>query len=88
MFDRFRQGDSSITRKHGGLGIGLSIVKHIVEMHGGSVRAESEGANKGATFIVLLPLSWAGDGHEAVTPAIPERRVMSLSDYAPSILAG
>ncbi len=56
IFERFRQADSSMARKHGGLGLGLSIVKHIVEMHGGEVRAESEGLGKGATFVVELPL--------------------------------
>lgn len=55
VFDRFRQ-QSGTTRIHGGLGIGLSIVRHIVELHGGSVRVESDGVNKGATFIVRLPL--------------------------------
>ena len=56
MFDLFRQGDSSITRSHGGLGLGLAIVRHLVEMHGGNVNAHSEGEGKGATFIVTLPL--------------------------------
>jgi PAS domain S-box-containing protein len=55
VFDRFRQADSSSTREHGGLGLGLAIVRHIVEAHGGSVRAESEGPGKGARFIVELP---------------------------------
>jgi PAS domain S-box-containing protein len=55
-FDRFRQGDQSTTRVHGGLGLGLSIVRHLVELHGGSVRAASEGEGKGSTFIVELPL--------------------------------
>jgi signal transduction histidine kinase/CheY-like chemotaxis protein len=56
VFERFRQADSSTTRKHGGLGLGLSIVKHLVELHGGSVAAESAGEGKGATFIVKLPV--------------------------------
>jgi CheY-like chemotaxis protein len=56
IFDRFRQADGSITRSHGGLGLGLAIVRHLAEMHGGSVRAESEGLGKGATFILELPL--------------------------------
>ena len=55
VFDRFRQADSSTTRSHGGLGLGLTIVRHLVEMHGGSVRAESLGEGQGATFTVELP---------------------------------
>jgi hypothetical protein len=56
VFDRFRQGDSSITRATGGLGVGLAIVSHLVELQGGKVTAESEGEGKGATFRVLLPI--------------------------------
>jgi CheY-like chemotaxis protein len=57
VFDRFRQGDGTTTRRHGGLGLGLSIVKSLVEMHGGSVRAMSPGVGLGATFTVLLPVA-------------------------------
>jgi PAS domain S-box-containing protein len=57
VFDRFRQADSSLTRQHGGLGLGLSIVKQLVGLHGGTVRAESAGDGKGASFIVCLPLA-------------------------------
>ncbi len=56
VFDRFRQADQSATRGHGGLGLGLSIVKHLVELHGGAVRAESAGTGRGATFRVSLPI--------------------------------
>jgi PAS domain S-box-containing protein len=55
VFDRFRQADSSSTRLHGGLGLGLAIVRHLVELHGGRVRAESGGVGAGARFIVELP---------------------------------
>jgi PAS domain S-box-containing protein len=56
IFDRFRQADSTITRQHGGLGLGLSIVRHIVEGHGGTVQATSEGVGRGTTFTVMLPV--------------------------------
>lgn len=56
VFDTFRQGDASSTRAHGGLGLGLSIVRHLVEMHGGAVEAESQGRDKGSTFTVRLPI--------------------------------
>ena len=56
VFDRFRQQDASTTRRHGGLGLGLAIVKQLVELHGGTVRAESPGAGQGTTFRVALPL--------------------------------
>jgi CheY-like chemotaxis protein len=57
VFDRFRQAETSASRRHGGMGIGLSIAKQLVEMHGGSVRAKSPGPGRGATFVVALPLS-------------------------------
>ncbi|PPS43934.1 PAS domain-containing protein [Chroococcidiopsis sp. TS-821] len=56
VFDYFRQADSSTTRKFGGLGLGLAIVRHLVELHGGTVKADSQGEGKGATFSVTLPL--------------------------------
>ncbi|KAB8335377.1 response regulator [Scytonema tolypothrichoides VB-61278] len=56
VFDSFRQGDGSTTRKYGGLGLGLAIVRHLVELHGGTVSAESSGEGKGATFAVELPI--------------------------------
>ena len=55
VFDRFRQADGSTTRIHGGLGLGLSIVRHLAELHGGTVRAESDGLGRGASFTVTLP---------------------------------
>jgi len=56
VFDRFRQADASTTRRYGGLGLGLSIVKHLIELHGGTVRANSPGEGQGATFTVQLPV--------------------------------
>ncbi|WP_165245482.1 ATP-binding protein [Paludisphaera soli] len=56
LFDRFRQEDASSNRRHGGLGLGLSIVRHVVELHGGTVYARSEGAGKGSVFVVSLPV--------------------------------
>jgi len=67
LFERFRQADSSTTRKFGGLGLGLSIVLQLVELHGGSVKASSAGEGKGATFVVSLPL-------RAIQESTPEMR--------------
>jgi signal transduction histidine kinase/CheY-like chemotaxis protein len=57
VFDRFRQADQRTTRQHGGMGLGLAIVRHLVELHGGTVRAESAGEGQGSTFTVLLPVA-------------------------------
>ena len=73
VFDRFRQSDASITRKHGGLGLGLSIVKHLAESHGGSVSVTSDGLGRGATFAVWLPLTGLKPTPESEPPATPER---------------
>ena len=69
VFDRFWQADSSDTRAHGGLGLGLAIVRHLVAAHGGVVRAESAGEGKGATFIVELPTT-IGAHPSALPPAV------------------
>jgi len=57
VFDKFRQADGSFTRQHGGLGLGLAIARHLVELHGGSIEARSEGEGYGASFVVRLPLA-------------------------------
>ncbi|MDQ6787348.1 MAG: response regulator [Acidobacteriota bacterium] len=67
VFDRFRQADNSSTRIHEGLGLGLAIVRHLAELHSGSVQAESEGKEKGATFTITLPCSLAASAPAAET---------------------
>jgi PAS domain S-box-containing protein len=62
VFERFRQADASSTRSHGGLGLGLSIARHVVELHGGTITALSAGTGRGATFIVQLPIGGASEG--------------------------
>jgi PAS domain S-box-containing protein len=62
VFDRFRQADSSSTRSHGGLGLGLAIVRHLVELHGGTVSVKSDGLERGACFTVRLPLMTVASG--------------------------
>jgi CheY-like chemotaxis protein len=78
VFDRFRQADQKTTRQHGGMGLGLAIVRHLVELHGGSVTAESAGEGRGATFTVRLPVApvyhaedEAGRVHPAARNTLP-----------------
>jgi len=72
IFERFRQGDSSASRVHGGLGLGLAITKHIVDAHGGTITAESAGVGKGASFIVRFPTEDISEStEEAVIPPAP-----------------
>lgn len=80
IFDRFRQGEDTSSRQHGGLGLGLAIVSHLVALHGGSVRAESAGKGRGATFIVDLPLM-AAPGR-----SVPRRaRLETLPEEVPRL---
>lgn len=90
VFERFRQADASITRQHGGLGLGLSIVKQIIELHGGSVRAKSPGEGKGSTFVVVLPLLVLHglDGDEAELRSHPTAATGEPSPPATTQLAG
>jgi CheY-like chemotaxis protein len=91
VFERFRQGDASSTRRHGGLGLGLVLVRDLVELHGGAVSAQSDGEGKGATFTVRLPTmavtSVTADGLRASGPgprALSGIRVLLIEDEADS----
>jgi len=80
VFDRFRQADSSMSRRHSGLGLGMAIVRHLVELHGGTVSVESEGEGKGATFRLRLPRR-TGLAPASEVPAMPpDRREESVGD--------
>ena len=81
VFERFQQADSTSTRRHTGLGLGLALVRHLVELHGGTVEAASAGEGQGATFTVKLPIAIARAGSRtrrgrragACTPTAPAR---------------
>lgn len=70
IFDRFRQNDSSSARRHGGLGLGLALAKHLVELHGGTIEAASEGVGYGSTFTLRLPLAWQTGSSGAEPPVL------------------
>ena len=100
IFDRFRQADGTMTRTHGGLGLGLAIVRHLVELHGGSIKAYSAGENCGSTFTIKLPLvpqkraqskaeiggSWTTDKLDRHVPVLNDVRILLVDDNQDSLL--
>ncbi|MDQ4079586.1 MAG: PAS domain-containing protein [Gemmatimonadota bacterium] len=93
VFERFRQADPTVTRRHGGLGLGLAIVRHLVEMHGGTISVESKGRERGATFTAMLPLSEhssaseTSDGHreESDPESLKDVRVLLVDDNSDAL---
>lgn len=86
VFERFRQAEAAATRKHGGLGLGLSIVRHVVELHGGTVSASSTGRGEGAEFIVSLPIASTEQGSLETGPREQEVRLDSAMSSPPNRL--
>lgn len=87
VFDRFRQSDGSMTRRHGGLGLGLAIVRQLVELHGGQVSVSSEGDGQGATFTVSLPVLPVRREPESKVPRVHPAAQNSLANDCPPELA-
>jgi CheY-like chemotaxis protein len=85
VFDRFRQADGGITREHGGLGLGLAIVRSLVAMHGGTVEVESAGLDQGATFSITLPPPLPDERQYAAPPAGATSHKIARLDSAPKL---
>jgi PAS domain S-box-containing protein len=85
VFERFRQADSSSTRSHGGLGLGLAIVRHLVELHGGTVFVESPGIGQGTTFIVNLPMKVVGVETNTPQQLSPRTAFEIAQNYLPTL---
>jgi PAS domain S-box-containing protein len=85
LFERYRQADGSSSRRHGGLGLGLAIAKHLIELHGGSIHARSDGPGKGASFSILLPVR-AAEPHDAADGPHPlTQAAIRLDASAPTL---
>jgi CheY-like chemotaxis protein len=84
VFDLFVQAERTLDRSHGGLGVGLTLVRRLTELHGGTVSAKSEGAGRGSEFVVELPLAQPGepvdDDSTSADPLVPARRVLVVED--------
>ena len=85
VFDRFSQADGTATRRHGGLGLGMAIVRYLVELHGGTATAQSPGENQGATFTIVLPASFEPDEAAALAERPPSARKEAPIDELPSL---
>ncbi len=87
VFERFRQADASTTRADRGLGLGLAIVRHLVELHGGTISAESEGDGKGSTFVIRLPAASVNEGNDSggSPPKLNQAETDGNSDNAPDL---
>jgi CheY-like chemotaxis protein len=85
VFDRFQQADSSITRKHGGLGLGLAISRHLVELHGGTIAVSSPGEGLGATFKVRLPVAAVGVRDSSIKSTTEKRESLTTIAAIPNL---